>query len=376
MELIKLNYKENYSGFFQKIKNLDVNVQEKLVSILDKRRLDGILPKEHCFSSDYENKYDYTYKLDEKLIPYLDKFDEYFYPEELVENEISEQILNLTNELNEIYLIAEKLNETSFQSISDMIKFVSMLGDSNFQIYQKIENILLMNKKDLLIDTLLKNIKNIDITIIHDTFNNNYGIIHFFDNIKYKITENFREDFMKNVKNNNVKNSPNYFNIIRDVEKNLSIIEWYIYSNELKFLDKVHIFNFKMNRIMENLSNLYENKFIEKKTVELDDGKIFEEEINLTTKYFEHLKKIENELTHNFYLRKNKNNTDQMNQKIFDEELDKIVIKYKLSSLNEYDEILKQLKMNENLIQLDSAFDKLEDILINIKHMNIDKKNI
>ena len=78
---------ENYPDFLSKINSLDENVQVKLIAILNKR-VEGILPKKYMFSHQQMNKYDYTYGLNENLIPFLDIFNKYFYSSKLIEDKI------------------------------------------------------------------------------------------------------------------------------------------------------------------------------------------------------------------------------------------------------------------------------------------------
>jgi hypothetical protein len=279
---------EEYSVFLTKIKSLDSDVQAKLESILNKR-LEGVLPKENMFSHEQENKYDYTYKLEEDLIPFLDKFDEYFYPQKLIDDKIINQINVLVSELQQITLITQQLNDNSFKDISQIMLFASKMGDTIFHTYKKIEDLLLIHKKDVLIDNLLKHIEYIDLKSINFILENNNGIYHFMDKIKYKVNEIVQEIVIKN----NYKVSFNYCKLIRNVEKKLSIIQWYIFSNEMKFLDKINIFNFKIQNLFMNKISVYENKFMGKKTVELENGNIFEENINLLEEYQNNSKKIE-----------------------------------------------------------------------------------
>ena len=93
---------QNYENFLNKINNLDQNIRIKLIFILNKR-LEGQLPKKYMFSYQKKYKYDYTYGLDENLIPYLDIFDEYFYPsaDKLIPDNIKNEILENLLKFNE-----------------------------------------------------------------------------------------------------------------------------------------------------------------------------------------------------------------------------------------------------------------------------------
>ena len=227
---------ENYQDFLSKIKSLDENVQVKLIGILDKR-LEGILPKEYMFSHQQMNKYDYTYGLNENLIPFLDIFNKYFYSSKLIDDKIYDQKISYHfSELCCIYEKCKNLDNNSFKNINETIIFFGNIGVFLYKIYKKIENILLRNKKDILINILLKYFKNIDINIINSIFENSIDINDFFSSIEYKLNENI------------------------ETTKKISIIKWYIFSHEMKFLDKINFFEYEIQNIIENLSKIYENE--------------------------------------------------------------------------------------------------------------------
>ena len=133
--------------------------------------------------------------------------------------------------------------------------FFGEIGVSLYKTYKKIENILLHSKKDILINILLKYFKNVDINIINSVFENSIDINDFFSNIEYKLNENI------------------------ETTKKISIIKWYIFSHEIKFLDKINFIEYKIQNIIENLSKIYENK-----KNELDNEIILDEYTNNSKK--------------------------------------------------------------------------------------------
>lgn len=346
---------EDYQDFLTKIKSLDQDIQVKLESILNKR-LDGILPKKYMFSHEQINKYDYTYDLDENLISFLDLFDKYYYPQQLVDDNICNKINDNLNILHEIYRTCKNLDKNSFKNISEIMLFFGKIGDSLYDTYKKIETTFLNNKKDMLINILLSYFKNndINIDIINSILEDSIDINDFFNKIEFKLNENIR---------NNFKLYGNFMEVIIDTKNKLFIIQWYIFSNEMKFLDKINIIEYNIQNIIENLSEIYENKFIKKNSIELDNGIIIEEEINLLNEYTNNLNNIEKELVNNVYLRSHEFSTNEINHQIFEEELEKIIFKYKLSKLDEYDFLVKQLRMNESMIKLDNSMNGLVKIL-------------
>jgi len=69
----------DYPLFLENIKGLDKSIQNKLISILEEK-VKGNLPKNKFCVEPELSEYDYTFNLDEKLIPFFDIFDKYFYP--------------------------------------------------------------------------------------------------------------------------------------------------------------------------------------------------------------------------------------------------------------------------------------------------------
>ena len=250
---------ENYHDFLSKINSLDENIQVKLIDILDKR-IEGILPKKYMFSHQQMNKYDYTYGLNENLIPFLDIFNKYFYSRKLIEDKIYYgKIYQYIIKLYGIYRKCKNLDNNSFKNINETMIFFGKIGDSLYETYKEIEHILLHSKKDILINSVLKYFKNTDINIINSIFENSIDINDFFSNIEYKLNENIGNNF--------------------ETTKKISIIKWYTFSHEMKFLDKINFIEYKIHNIIENLSKIYDNNNIFKKN-ELDNEIILDEYTN------------------------------------------------------------------------------------------------
>lgn len=258
---------QNYQDFLTKINSLDQDIRVKLICILNKR-LEGRLPKKYMFSYQKKYKYDYTYELDENLIPFLNIFDEYFYPEKLLDHKIYNEISYNLDKLYEIYTICKNLDNNSFKNISETMLFFGNIGDSLYDTHKQIQTIFLKNKKDILIDILLKYFTMIDFNTINSIVENSTDISDFFNKIEYKINEKITND-MKDT---------------NDTQKNLSIIQWYIFSNEMKFLDKINIIEYKIHNIIYNLSIKLDSSLkvenVYLRSHEFSNNQIFEEKFN------------------------------------------------------------------------------------------------
>ncbi len=78
-------YQVYYSNFLEKIGYLPESVQTALISILKARCESGYTPSRNYRDSD--DYYDFTRNLTEEQVSFLDRFDEEFYPSELIPHE-------------------------------------------------------------------------------------------------------------------------------------------------------------------------------------------------------------------------------------------------------------------------------------------------
>lgn len=96
-------YQEYYINFLENIKELPEPLQEGLISILKLRCESGIIPLRSY--TDDEVYYDFTYRVPENLVGFLDKFDEYFFTRQLVEPKFEQMVIQILEELYNGFVI-------------------------------------------------------------------------------------------------------------------------------------------------------------------------------------------------------------------------------------------------------------------------------
>ena len=356
---------QDYPVFLENIKSLDTNIQGKLLSILEER-LKGILPKKTFRVDPQINKYDYAFQMDEKLIPFLDIFDEYFYPssDKLVPENIKEEIYELLLRLNEFYDFYKKIDENTFTNPVQVMIVFQNTGKLLFDMEEHIKEILFNNKKDLVIRTILESIK--------DVIDNGSFIESTFKNITF-------DDYMSNIKTiirclvfKKYRNdSEKYYEMEQRLEKEMNVIHWYIFANEMKFLNNINRIYYEINSHFKRIGEIYETKFIEKRMVETAEGKMIEEEINLCEVYMNLLEQLECELDESVRAHISENDNEETIHQCFEEQLTIIINKTLFTCDEEKEAVRDHLRIGNSFLLLKNDMKELYQILENYLKIKI-----
>jgi hypothetical protein len=288
-------YEVYYSNFLEKISYLPESVQSGLVSVLKARCESGFIPSKNY--SDSGGYYDYTYKLTEEQICFLDRFDEEFYPSELVPNEnlieFADIIKNMTIRFQQIknkgfenyktnptaFLFDTKnIFDQSFKSSQSAINRLVVAKRAQYDdlLIKYYENMITQDELDKLVDT--KNLNSIE------SLGSSYHKFLSSRFMPFGITLcNEVKDTRKKLDESGLDfNSQIYLELkskldISDAKglkfsntyKALEIVNWLVYANEYKFLNNF----FKAKKIIEK----------EIETYTIDNMSVFDEEIGIET---------------------------------------------------------------------------------------------
>jgi hypothetical protein len=353
-----------YVSFLESCKK-DPN-RDKLISIFEKRMNEGILPKTNYSTYGY----DYTYNLGD-LVPYLSEFDKMYYPEKLISDEISlktDPIIENLHKFNEFIL---SINVDSFDSPDITLIFLNELGNIFYQFETDISTILFENKKDLFVYILYKKVNpflsNLKIkplsiedinSFLKEDNKNNFLHFHMFSLENYLRDNHEKEESI-------FKNVESFKNIINSTM-------WYVYSYEFRFFDNFLEIKNKYQEPfyskLEELQILLNNKFTVIRTVDLDDGTVEEEKINLLEKTFEFYEDLEDKFRKNVDSKIKSSNTETVNIKdIVSQEIDDII-----SSLENMTPIREKMirdylgissimfEISDKITQISNLFSKIE----------------
>ena len=264
---------------------------DKLIDILNKRIDEGILPREKYIT----NTFDYSDKIGD-LAFFLKDFDRLYYPEKLVSNEVSSKIDIIIENLHKFNEITISINADNFESPDGCYIFFSKMGNVFHQFELDVNSILYESKKDLFLSILYQKvnkflsdlkIKPLSLKDIGDILkkDNNNNSIHFQ---LYSLIQYLRDNSKKNT---------DLFEKIDSFQKIINGMIWYVYSYEMRFYDNFLEIKNKYKEILESkiqdLQPEIEKKFTVIKTVELEDGIVNEEEINLLEETFEFYENLE-----------------------------------------------------------------------------------
>lgn len=391
------SYQEYYKDFLGRIKDLPESVQTSLISLLKIRCEEGILPKE-SYDDDAEEYYDYEYNIPENLVGFIPLFDEYFYPEQLI------------NPLIEAYaMIAIGEYRASFDAIKSTDKAILKSNPASFilsikkisdNIFNKSHDVikLIMYSKRSQFDKLLReyydnSIEQSDLDKLFEEKKDFTSIEHFNSIYHNFISKNFMVygltlnkqlgEYKKLIENCKISNSESEKKIsdteliaekYSNIYKAFNILNWMVLANEYKFYNKFQCMKNEIEKEIFKFISDNEKLFEEETIHECEDGTYTEkknsieafcksvedfaesisEKINLKIK-----QDIQNLISNDINERNQLINT-KTNQYI-DEEINQLAI-----TITDED-LLKGIKdsvaLNMSINQLGYCFDKIEDTL-------------
>jgi hypothetical protein len=288
-------YQVYYSNFLEKIGYLPESVQTALVSILKARCESGYSPsKNYKDSGDY---YDFTRNLTEEQISFLDRFDEEFYPSELVPNE---NIIEFAQIISQMTIQFQHIKSKGFElyktNPTAFLFDTKNIFDQSFESSASVINKLLVAKRAQYDGLLIKyyddmitqdeldklvNTKNLDsISSLGSAYHNflstrfmQFGIMMCKEvsETRKKLDESgldFNSQIYLELKSKLDISEAKGLKF-SNTHKALEIINWLVYANEYKFLNKF----FKVKKQIEK----------EIETYAMDNLSVFDEETGIST---------------------------------------------------------------------------------------------
>lgn len=335
---------------------------DKLIEILNKRIDEGILPRENYCT----NIWDYTHNLGD-LIPFLQDFDELYYPKKLVTDEVSLKLDTIIENLKKLCEFILSLNSDNFDSPDTCFIFFTETGKTLYQFNINIKSILYESKKDLFIRILHKKVNN-----FFSKLNIKQLSLEDIDEILKKDNKDNSIHFelysLKNYLTDNHEKVESIFSNKLMLEKIINSTKWYVYSYEMRFYDnflqikKDHDTLFEQK--LEELGKELEKKFTIIKTIELDDGTVEEETINLLEKAYEFYENLENKFHESVESKiESTNSSSEDVEIIISQEIDNII--FSLDNMTPMREtmIREYLGLSCSLITLNQTISKLIDFL-------------
>jgi hypothetical protein len=352
-----------YALFYDKIK--DLPNKEQLNKILEKRSVYGIIPKYQIFSND-GSIYDYTYQLDEDLHCYIEEFNKYYYPDNLLNEIAFNSISLLLSELEKILTSIENLDTVKYTKIEDCFNDIGIISNLVEHIMESIDLELFNSKKELFYETIIFEInQSFDITIESSTIDiwiNDFNSINSFfivleDYIKKVIFPGY-----PNIDRNKMYLYNNLNQKMTIITKIINRVKWNVFSYEMMFLEKLQIYNKKYQLLVEDFSNKVENQFNYIESVTTDENNSTEIVRNIAIEYIEALYKIKNILYDNLDSRvKNEENiTNKRLEEIYEEELNKLLHNNDNIGIKNY------MKTTLGLYKLNRSLNKTFVLLSNI----------
>ncbi len=271
-------YQEYYNDFLQKLSELSEYEQEKLISILKLRCESGIIPK--YTYGDEDNYFDYTYKIPIELVEFIELFDSYFYPEELVSEEtnsysklilekFNEEVQNiksydleLIKKKTELFLIRIKnIVDKVNKSYENLINKVVINKRTEFENLLKLYYSNQITQEELDLCYTPEKIKSIkDLGYLYYNF-----LTNKFAKAGYEVYRDI-DSYKKIIQSYNIVQSAELEEKIKkaeiiaekyiNVNKCIDIINWMVFSNEYKFVNE---FQNKKKLLENNLFEFVEN---------------------------------------------------------------------------------------------------------------------
>jgi hypothetical protein len=333
---------------------------DKLIHIFEKRTDEGILPKENYST----NEYDYTRDLGD-LSFFLKDFDELYYPKQLVSDEISSKVNDQIENLKKLSKIVLSLNGDNFDTPDSAFIFLSEVGRCFYQFDVDVNSILYESKKDIFRYVLHKKVnsflsklnintlsfEDIDAILKKDNKDNS---IHFE---LYSLNSYLRD---------NHKIVESIFSNIDTFEKMINSTIWCVYSYEMRFYDHFIEIKNKYDQLfrekLEELQTELSKKFTIIKTIELDDGTVEEETVDLLEKAFEFYENIEDKFSESVESKIDSlNSSSEEVEAIISQEINKIIGSLDDMTPMRETMIRNYLGISSSLISMNQSFAKMID---------------
>jgi hypothetical protein len=155
------------------------------------------------------------------------------------------------------------------------------------------------------------------------------------------------------------------------LEKEMNVIHWYIFANEMKFLNNINRIYYEINSHFKRIGEIYETKFIEKRMVETAEGKMIEEEINLCEVYMNLLEQLECELDESVRAHISENDNEETIHQCFEEQLTIIINKTLFTCDEEKEAVRDHLRIGNSFLLLKNDMKELYQILENYLKIKI-----
>ena len=355
-------HKNEFSNGINKL--IDPDVKKKLLEIL-LLRLSGILPKKKFYNYTLE----WTTIEFNKNIDYFDDFNrEYFSLEKFTTNNfdniLQKKIFEQITKISYVYECYNNLDKLYINKAKKLMVLVCELSDDYHKSINLFQSVLVLNGiKEFIthINNLYPNSINYMCDKIINELNkkiNFESIINIFVNIVKKYLYNF---ILLNKHSLDKLIIDNLLSEYLNVEKNINIIFWIVYHNELKYYDDViKLYNVDMDFISEKIekieSNLNENEIEYMDSIETNINLFSDMLTTNVNNKLEELKKNNDNLTINEKINDTINN-------LIDDEIDSI-IKIHLSDPDEIIIFKSQLSLSKEIIKFNITLNNTFDVLM------------
>jgi hypothetical protein len=294
--------------YISEFENKILNSENKnvLLSILDSR-LNGNFEL-GCITADNKS-FNFEKKLNDEQKYYLQKFDEYYFPEKLIEQTNYDMFIKpIINRIKENNLNVRKFLSVKPENIKKAFLYLSKYGKVKFDLNTNLEFSLLVLKlfqfEKILISTfnpfLEEEFKITNFISIKNpiTFSEFYHEIYryitkIFENKINLIIEINKKTNLNSEKIETQNQIEYYYTIFRNCKSIINALFWIIYANEFKFINNVQSKYEIDDRLIEEFDIKMVEWFKISDVKETENNINFEEERDILGEVYENIEKSE-----------------------------------------------------------------------------------